>query len=853
MTTQSVIFILSDQLLNLKTLPDHIKDTLHGYQKWKSKTIDFQKNYISGIPCSPSRSSTYTGKDTNVTRISDNTNNEWQLSMREASLDLPTLGTYFKNKGYHTRYIGKQHLDKQLDRNLILKYKPTVSTRDVMKKYDFDTYDISGDSGYDIHGAFFQDIQVMERILPNGNMKDKCDLYDEKTKTAYDGAIPYLKAHRGDDKFLCVINFQNPHDITFTNVIDDVPTSRVPTLQFSGNPANDFRTNSEYNLNFRKYRNEELINEVSNTVDNVMNSQTNDDPLYMAKAYFLANKYYVYGIAQDNILGFQWYQTSYLQMIKQVDTYLEELYDFLECNNYFKTAVIVLTSDHGDLNSAHGLVGKGAMIYEQGWNTPLFISYPGMECRGEEYHYITSNIQAVPTVMFLSNNYSEIQIHNLGLYPSIFGCKKQLRNMDFVNLKLGLSVGYGPLFLPLLRSLQQEAINAEVDATFPEGMNYFTIPALSISANIRYKCKLYNVGYYFSILNMFLENIKRQPFNPVILTLPEKFILYNSLESAGIAFVGTALQIYQQLFSNVFFVVEYYRNINVQPFVGDLTTVYTPIVGFPPTVYGTEVYTNSPLFNAGNVTSLLPPPPVVDPTMVVTLFDNIPLNGGPYAYVGSPNYITFLKNTNPIVATWTNPTIVAGTLPQYSIYAFNDPVYQQAMIYVMQTPDIPLVIAILNLLSYIQAIIALPINVIREIILGNISYTDFNSIQFIISQYLSQLLTFFTPGLDFNVDQLLSNGYQVQVFNNTCDPDELYNLADSRRIFKHKNTINNLLVQLYKHIRYHRCERIFVSLPRGVIFSRIYLEVKDFVQRQVPLVYNWGILEGNVFNKILDG
>ena len=45
---------------------------------------------------------------------------------------------------------------------------------------------------------------------------------------------------------------------------------------------------------------------------------------------------------------------------------------FLEKYNYFDTAVIILSCDHGEYNGAHGLIGKGSMIYEGGLEYNLF-------------------------------------------------------------------------------------------------------------------------------------------------------------------------------------------------------------------------------------------------------------------------------------------------------------------------------------------------------------------------------------------------------------------------------------------------------------------------------------------------
>ena len=68
---------------------------------------------------------------------------------------LLTIGSYFKNRNYKTRYMGKFHLTRDLDPAEVLKFKPTIATQDYLQDYDFDIYDKEGDAGYNNTGGFF--------------------------------------------------------------------------------------------------------------------------------------------------------------------------------------------------------------------------------------------------------------------------------------------------------------------------------------------------------------------------------------------------------------------------------------------------------------------------------------------------------------------------------------------------------------------------------------------------------------------------------------------------------------------------------------------------------------------------
>jgi len=859
-----IIFIICDQMLAIHNLPSEIRKQYTGYQKWSKQCVNLMEHTVTSIPCTPSRATIYTGKNTNITKMIDNNNNSWQENLPKVEDGLLTIGSYFKNRNYKTRYMGKFHLTRELDPAEVLKFKPTIATQDYLKPYDFDIYDKEGDAGYNNTGGFFTDVDLLQKRLPNGNDENKCDYYDEESKIGYDGMIPYLiKRHEeNDNKFLLVANFRNPHDITYndTITIEENPTTETPTLQISGNPEQNFHTNSSYNANYRLFYDSKLIHKKSIEKDNPINSQTNDDPLYIAIAYYLATQYYGYGISVDNLLSYKYYQTTYLQCLKQLDSQLEELFSFLTDFDYFNKAVIILGSDHGEMNGSHGLVQKGNLIYKTAWQVTTFISTPNMpkEYKGYKYDKLTSNIQLVPTAMLLSQTYTKKQIKCLGLMKPIFKLSENnetfvLSNKDFKNLKTNFSIGYGSIFLPLLRSLRNEMINIELDKYFPKRINYFTMPCFLVAADIRHKCNLYNVGYYFSLYHLFLTNFERVSIPDIIPPSPVPLIMYNSISSGGVAFVGTPLQIYQQFFGNVYFVDQYFQNVKIEPFIGDLVNEYTPLV-LPPSIYGTKIYTNSNIFTEEVVTNFidsLQPGTFIGPTS--TLYDTGTTSdgteGGIYCYYGSTPYIKFLLETNPLVKKWTTPTLVDGLLPQYDVYVMNDPIFQQAQIYTKQEIFIPDIIEEFNLIDYIRLLFTVNKLQMAAIIGGTINYTVFDSTQFIFSNALKSLTGYILPGQNMFVKELLLSGYQVQVFNDTEDKDEFYNLADSSRLDNNIEIVNELLEKLNNHITYHNMNNIYMALPRQLLFTQILNNTRAFNNLELPLIYNYSILQGNFYRK----
>ena len=253
------------------------------------------------------------------------------------------------------------------------------------------------------------------------------------------------------------------------------------------------------------------------------------------------------------------------------------------------------------------------------------------------------------------------------------------------------------------------------------------------------------------------------------------------------------------------------------------------------------------IFNSIDVTELLQSVQPTLPSSYVTLYDaHGPSN---YAYIGTPDYINYLLDTNPIVANWTSPTILPDSQGIYTNYVCNDPIYQDALIYTQDIINIIDIIAELNLITYIVDIFSSTVSEITEIFLGNINYNNFNAVQFIVSLYLAQLKMYNLPGLNSDVTTLLSEDFQVQVFNNTDDAAELYNLADSSRISGNIPLINSLLTILNQYVVYNNCQQVWISLPGNLLFTQLYVQLKNYMLDDVPRIYNYSLLEGNNFNK----
>jgi arylsulfatase A-like enzyme len=96
--------------------------------------------------------------------------------------------------------------------------------------------------------------------------------------------------------------------------------------------------------------------------------------------------------------AFRVVKRNYLGLVTQIDRSIGAILDKLDDLELRDRTIVVLTSDHGDMMSAHGLLGK-QLMYEQSASVPYMVRAPGLSprrCSGP-----ISHIDFVPTMLDL--------------------------------------------------------------------------------------------------------------------------------------------------------------------------------------------------------------------------------------------------------------------------------------------------------------------------------------------------------------------------------------------------------------------------------------------------------------------
>lgn len=93
--------------------------------------------------------------------------------------------------------------------------------------------------------------------------------------------------------------------------------------------------------------------------------------------------------------------SMYFASIAMIDDVIGRLLATLDRTGQREDTIIVFTSDHGDYMTEHGLVRKGASLYDSLVRVPLFVSYPRAIPHGTVSEDLVSTIDVYPTLVRL--------------------------------------------------------------------------------------------------------------------------------------------------------------------------------------------------------------------------------------------------------------------------------------------------------------------------------------------------------------------------------------------------------------------------------------------------------------------
>jgi arylsulfatase A-like enzyme len=364
----NILFILTDQERYFRPgeLPADYR--LPSHERLRRRGTLFENHRINSCVCTPSRSVLYTGRHIQHTKMFDNTNFPW---IRSLSPDVRTLGHRLRDAGYYTAYKGKWHLTKEFETVNELGSPTKIFTAE-MEAYGFSDYFGVGDIIAHVQGGYLHD-----RVISAMGVSW---LRGRGTELAAQGKPWFL-----------AVNLVNPHDVMFLDT--DRPGEKVQAGRMIGHVAPEpvhplYAKRWPFGLP-ASYR--QALNAPGRPAAHADHMRSHDG--------------LVGHIPNDD---WRWHRRHdyYLNALRDADRAIAPLLDEIDALGFAANTIVVLTADHGDLDGAHRLHGKGATSYREQNHVPLIVAHPtypgGRRCQA-----VTTHVDLAPTLVNLSSASAE--------------------------------------------------------------------------------------------------------------------------------------------------------------------------------------------------------------------------------------------------------------------------------------------------------------------------------------------------------------------------------------------------------------------------------------------------------------
>jgi arylsulfatase A-like enzyme len=338
----NVLVLMTDQERHQDRLPEHLPTPVRCWLDRNGTRID--RFHASSMACTPSRGCYWTGMYSPQQGMYGTFIVGTQFTMDPS---IPTIGDLFKELGYQTAFFGKWHLGYPGEPPTNPEAALDTAQLNPLKGYGFDYSAISPPADV---GAY-NDGYTNDPIWTGQ-------------------AVDFLRAHAADEQpWLCVLSLLNPHDIQFYPRGYRADFKRPdydaqPEPSFYAEPTLADKPSAQ-----QRFR--DVVAIIAGTPKG-----TWDDPEYWRGQL---NTYYDLIVGTDEMLG------------AAIKTVMDA--------GVLDDTVIVRTSDHGELGSAHRMQNKGTTIYDEQNRVPFTVVYPKRFPRDRRSVALGEAVDLVPTLL----------------------------------------------------------------------------------------------------------------------------------------------------------------------------------------------------------------------------------------------------------------------------------------------------------------------------------------------------------------------------------------------------------------------------------------------------------------------
>ncbi|MDI3331686.1 MAG: sulfatase-like hydrolase/transferase [Micrococcus sp.] len=304
----NILVLCMDQWDVHMDLPPGVE--LPAIQRLVGAGVSLSNQYCTVPQCTPSRATMWTGQHAKNIGLWDNTNFAWIDVLDE---EVPTIGTMLREQGYYTAFKGKWHLSH-----------PEQSP-DALEAYGFSDFQSWGDNwGGPMQGETLDGTVAFE-------------------------TVDWLRYRRPQDQpWLLVSSMVNPHDVMFLRAGEDERPHANGAMAPLTHPAQNLGFFREYDV------------ELPGNFDDDLDAQP-----YGVRSY-KRNVEWNYGRIPEGREDLWKARRNYLiNCLRMVDAQFQTILDEMDRQGLWRDTVVVLTSDHGEMNGAHGLAQKGGIPFQE--------------------------------------------------------------------------------------------------------------------------------------------------------------------------------------------------------------------------------------------------------------------------------------------------------------------------------------------------------------------------------------------------------------------------------------------------------------------------------------------------------
>lgn len=370
----NVLFIMSDQQHAgmMSCTPNKWLKT-PALDRLAASGIRFERAYACNPVCVPNRFSLQTGLMPSAIGMGQNSD-----SGRSAVTDImlrQSLGRIFQKAGYETVYGGKVHLPRKMNNVQKLGYRNlTANSR--------------------------------------RGLADACAKFIREQHTK---------------PFFLFASFINPHDICYMAINDFRRTkAQAPIGNTDSKTCEAILDRARNSGDIRAFVEKNCPPLPAN------HEVPEAEPGCITQKYVNARSFRAY--VREKWTNNQWrlHRWAYCRLTEMVDKEIEIVLDALREAGMEDNTLIVFTSDHGDMDSAHRMEHK-SVLYEESVRVPFIMSYKGRIQAGvvDNTHLVSNGLDLLPTLCDYAGIETPQRLHGRNLRPLAEG-KNTNQWRDFV-------------------------------------------------------------------------------------------------------------------------------------------------------------------------------------------------------------------------------------------------------------------------------------------------------------------------------------------------------------------------------------------------------------------------------------